>query len=215
MKLSSNQHFRQQVSIVYNSIFTINIFFFAGVVIRYVFTIINVETDEPTAYPTYPIANEEYQFIENSDLDVISVNSVTYPETNGYFNPGFYNLLRSRFEISLNTQKKRNLFDAWMRWKNYRARSSNSYSYNDTTINMTISVNWYIYDVSNTNNKYLVFSSENDAYTDLINVTAYNEDELQGTTDDTNTTIYTVDAYYALYTGTTVNKYSGVYLQCI
>ena len=171
-------------------------------------------TDIPTESPTYPVASEEYQFIENSDIDVISVNSLTFPESNGYFNPGFYNLLRSRFEISLNTRKKRNLFDAWLRWENYRTRrgGGNGDSYNDTIVNMTINVNWYIYDVSNSNNEYLVFSSDNDSYTDLINVTAYNEGNLQERTmtEYTNTTIYSVDAYYALYTGTTINKYSGL-----
>ena len=160
-------------------------------------------TESPTAEPIHePLVIEEtteddeeieinYQMIQSNDISVDVRYITSYDDD--IFNPGYKITLESNIEIELDSQGKRNLFQAWLA--------------NDGVI-FNISLDWDVTDSSgNSVNNSLISSS--------AGLTQYDEftGRLIESSDGSNTSYYHIDSYYVIYSDkSSYSKYSGLSL---
>lgn len=125
---------------------------------------------------------------ETIETTFLSIESETF--TDGYFNPGFKNRLVSNINVNLDSEYKIQLFESWL------------YG-NNTVGNVSMTIEWLIYDISN-DNTVITFDDSS------VSIITYYDDLLR-VFDNNNTGIYSIDSYYVIYSdATTSSKYSGI-----
>ena len=141
------------------------------------------------------LTSVSYQSIDNGDIQFESIESLTF--TSDYFNPGYKNRLQSSVNINLDTEEKRNLFEAWL-YGSYGGGSS---------VNVNLTISWEARDVTN------ISSSDDDGilvgYSDDTNDLEYDFGVYE--IESTTSAVYSIESSYALYSDNTASsKYSGI-----